>query len=418
MTNPMQPDLKILACDTERRSPGVVLLTVGRSTRAIRKTSEFEAVIAITQDGKIAWQREFDFCLMDVRRSRQDTILIMGTGGIACEIDHEGNMLHKWYCRGLHDSAPDGVLVDTLKFHHSICELEDGTLCSLSLEQKPLAEPDELADYVMLDTIFIWNRDGSVVKEMSLADVCDIERYSHDSHPIYYQNQGWPRTKDWSHGNCVIQDPKDKGFLMSFRHQDSVTKVTEDGQLQWIMGIDRGYRPQFQDKLLKMEWERPFYHQHDISFTQNGDVMIFDNGTRGAFPPDPIVAPEEQESFALCFDVDEEAMTAKETWRYGGHGVLPFSLYVSGVCEMPNGNKFIACSGLKHDKEGKVAFIPPQGVGAIELIEVTPEGERVFHARIEAPEDPIEKGWNGFRPEYVAPDLADRLAGPWLRDDS
>lgn len=46
-----------------------------------------------------------------------------------------------------------------------------------------------------------------------------------------------------------------------------------------------------------------------------------------------------------------------------------------------------------------------------ELIEVTLSGERVFHARIEAPDDPIEKGWNGFRLEYLAPDLADRLTG-------
>ena len=88
---------------------------------------------------------------------------------------------------------------------------------------------------------------------------------------------------------------------------------------------------------------------------------------------------------------------------------MPFSLYVSGVCEMPNGNRFIACTGLKHDKEGNRVVLPPHGVGAIELIEVTQQGECVFHARIEAPDDPVEKGWNGFRPEFLAPDLAAQL---------
>lgn len=405
----MHPELTVLSCKPEKRSGGVVLLTVGRSSRSIRKTSDFEAVIAIDRNGRIAWQKEFDFSLMDARRSMRDTLLIMGTGGIATEIDTNGNILHKWYCKALHPDKTDGVLVDTMKFHHSICEIDGGHLCSLSIEQLPLSQPEKDADHVMLDTIVIWDRDGTVVREMSLAEHCDIERYGHDCSPIYYANQGWPRTKDWSHGNCVIQDPGDKGFLMSLRHQDSIVKVTENGELMWIMGVDRGYRPRFRDKLLKMDWKRPFYHQHDISITSDGDLMLFDNGTAGAFPPDPRLPLEELESFALSFSVDEQAMTATETWRYGGDGYLPFSVYVSGVCEMPNGNRFIACTGLKHDKNGNRVRFPPTGVGSIELVEVTTDGERVFHARIEAPGDPIEKGWNGFRPEYLGPDMADCL---------
>ncbi len=405
----MRPELNVLACKPESRSDGVVLLTVGRSTRAIRKTSDYEAIIAIDRTGGIAWRRAFDFSLMDVRRSRRGTILVMGSGGVAVEIDTAGTILHKWLCKGLHPGGADGIPVDTMKFHHSICEIESGHLCSLSIEQHPLAEPDEEADHVMLDTIVIWGRDGTVVREMSLAEVCDAERYGHDFAPFYYAHQGWPRTRDLSHGNCIVQDPADSGFLISFRHQDSIVKVSEGGELVWIMGHDRGYRPQFRDKLLKMDWRRPFYHQHDITITANGDLMLFDNGTAGAFPPDPRQPLDEQESYALCFRVDETAMTATETWRYGGAGNLPFSVYVSGVCEMPNGNRFIACTGLKHDRDGNRVELPPHGVGSIELVEVTQDGERVFHARIEAPDDPVEKGWNGFRPEYLAPDMADRL---------
>ena len=407
----MRPELEILHCDPSRRSDGLVLLTIGNATRAVRKSSPYEAIIAIDRSGQIVWERSFDFCLMDIRRSRRDTLLAMGTGGIACEIDINGDILHKWYSGGLHDSAPDGVLVDTLKFHHSIFETLDGRLLSLSLEQRPLAEPTEDADYVMLDTILLWNRDGSVDRELSLAEVCDIERYSHDSLRIYYANQGWPRTKDWSHGNCVIEDPNDLGYLMSFRHQDSVVKVTQEGALQWILGVDAGYRPQFQRKLLQTEWQRPFWHQHDLSFTQDGDLLLFDNGTAGAFPPEPKKPLDQLETYAVSFKVDEDAMTATEIWRYGGPGKLPFTLYVSGVCEMPNRNKFIACTGISKTPSGDLAALPTLGAGQIELVEVTPEGEEVFRARLCDPDAEIDRGWNGFRPEYLASDLTLKTPG-------
>lgn len=151
---------------------------------------------------------------------------------------------------------------------------------------------------------------------------------------------------------------------------------------------------------------RPFYHQHDLSFTANGDLMLFDNGTVGAFPPNPRQPLPERQSFALAYQIDADKMTATETWRYGN---LPYSHYVSGVCEMPNGNRFIACTGIKHDLEGNRVEGPPLGVGTIELIEVTMTGKPVFHAMFEDPTATPEAGWNGFRPEYVSGTVVEQL---------
>ncbi len=36
-------------------------------------------------------------------------------------------------------------------------------------------------------------------------------------------------------------------------------------------------------------------------------------------------------------------MTAAETWRYGGDDI-PYSMYVGGVGEMPNGSRFMVLS--------------------------------------------------------------------------
>lgn len=251
---------------------------------------------------------------------------------------------------------------------------------SLSLERRALETPTGDAGCLALDTVLLWNRDGSVEREMSLADACDIE------------------------------DPEDLGCLMSFRHQDSVVGIDRNGALKWIFGVDAGFRPRFRDKLLKPRWDRPFRHQHDPSFTSEGDLMTFDNGTAGTFPPEPRKPLDEMETLSVSFANHEAAMTATETWRYGGHGRLPFSLYVGGICEMPNRNKFIACTGLPHQPDGALAPLPTLGTGSTDLTEVTPEGEAVFQARLSAPGAVVDRWWNGFRPECLEPDLANRLS--------
>jgi hypothetical protein len=73
-------------------------MTVGRNTRAVNKTSEFEAIIAIGRSGDIVWQHELDFALMDCRQSKQNTLLVMGTAGQTIELSLTGEVLHKWIC--------------------------------------------------------------------------------------------------------------------------------------------------------------------------------------------------------------------------------------------------------------------------------------------------------------------------------
>jgi len=400
----MLPNLDIKLCDYKHRSGGIVLLTLGRSTRAIRNQSPFEAIIAINREGEISWHREFDFCLMDCRRSGQNTLLIMGTGGRAMEIGFDGKLLNQWYCKERFPKGQVGIALDTMKIHHGLCELTDGKIASISIKQHKLQEPAENWNYFMADTVVEFDRRGNITSEFSLADVLDINRFAHGSEAPYWEMQGWPKTKDWSHANCIIEDPKDGGLLVSLRHQDAIIKVTRDGELAWILGDPTGWEDKYKEKLLDIIGGRPFYHQHDLSFTSNGDLMLFDNGTAGAFPPKALQPIEERESFVLSYDINQINMTATETWRYGGAD-LPYSHYVSGVCEMPNGNKFIACTGICHDLDGKRVEVPPQGVGIIELIEVTPRGDRTFHATISDPDAGLDAGWSGFRPEYLSSDV-------------
>lgn len=396
----MHIPLEIKHLNSAKRNDGVVLMTVGRNTRAVNKTSEFEAIIAIDREGKIVWQRELHYVLMDCRQSKQNSLLVMGTPGWAAELSMDGEIIHEWFCVDRFPDGFDGIGLNTLKLHHTITELSNGLLASISIEHLPLQEPSAEWTHLMGDTICLFERDGTIQKEISLANILDIERHTWDSKVPYWRLQGFDKTLDWSHANCLIEDPKDGGYLLSLRHQDAVIKVNQAGELVWILGDPTGWTGKWQEKLLKIDGGRPFYHQHDLSFTRAGELMLFDNGTSGAFPPKSRQPIEERESFVLCYTIDEESMTATETWRFGG-AEMPYSHYVSGVCELPNGNRFIACSGIKHDLDGNRVEIPPQGIGSIEFFEVTPEKQVVFHAVIADPDAVPDGGWHGFRPEFV-----------------
>ena len=402
------PEIEILEIDPARRDDGVILLTVGRNTRSINRTSDMEAVIAIDRAGEIAWHRRFGFALMDCRLSLQETLLVMGTDGRAAEIGFDGRLLRQWYCAPRFPDGLEGIPLATEKIHHTICEIGTDRYLTLSIEQRPLPDPDADWTHFIADTVVVFAGDGTITTELRLADVLDCSRESHGDALPYWPSQGWPKTRDRTHGNCAIADPRDGCVLLSLRHQDCVAKLSLEGELAWILGDPGGWQGTCRDRLLSVEGGRPFYHQHDLSFTAGGDLMLFDNGTAGAVPPAPEQPIGERESFGLAYAIDERGMTACETWRYGGPD-LPYSHYVSGVCETPAGNRFLACTGLCHTPEGARVEFPPQGIGSIVLKEVAPGNEVVFHARIRDARAAPGRGWNGFRPEYLPPEFARRL---------
>jgi len=381
-----EPNVEVLHLDQGARADGVVLLTIGRNTRSIHKTSDRELIVAIGQSGEIVWQHDLPFATMDCRRSAQDTLLVMGTHGSIVELDRSGAQLNEWTNADL----------DTLKLHHSVSELPDGKLVTLSADQVPGIGDDPDWPDLMADTVLIFDRDGTVETEFSLAPLLDLDRHG-TSHKIpYWPLLGFPKCADWTHGNSVTVDPSDAGLIVSLRHQDAVVKLTRSGELVWILGHPEGWKKPWADKLLAAPPGRMFFHQHDAAFASDGTLMLFDNGTVGEL--------QERESFAVAYRIDESAMTATEVWRYGGEH-LPYSDYVSGVTMMPNGNRFIACTGIKREPDGSNAPLPPQGIGSIELFEVTAHNDLVFHARIEDPAAGRGAGWNGFRPQYLPNDF-------------
>ena len=136
--------------------------------------------------------------------------------------------------------------------------------------------------------------------------------------------------------------------------------------------------------------------------TPDGTLLLFDNGTYKAIPPAPAVAPADNYSRAVEYAIDEEAMTVRQVWSFGGPDEPFYSPFLGGVAWLPEtGNILVADGGRVVDEEGVSLDIPPLGRKFGRIVEVThtDEPETVFELVIDTGEKP---GWSIYRAERLA----------------
>ena len=119
--------------------------------------------------------------------------------------------------------------------------------------------------------------------------------------------------EEWSHGNTVV--PLDGSrVLVSFRNISTVGIIDKrTGKFLWKLGWDM------------------LAQQHDPSPLPNGNILIFNNGTR-------------RRSHPLVFSevIEVNPATNRVVWRYRDSPFYNFySPYISGAQRLPNGNTLI-----------------------------------------------------------------------------
>jgi hypothetical protein len=82
---------------------------------------------------------------------------------------------------------------------------------------------------------------------------------------------------DWTHANSIAWSPADGNLIVSLRSQDWVVKLsytngTGDGHVVWRLGADGDFTINSSDPY---PW---FSHQHDVSYSDNTTLTLFDNG--------------------------------------------------------------------------------------------------------------------------------------------
>jgi hypothetical protein len=150
---------------------------------------------------------------------------------------------------------------------------------------------------------------------------------------------------EWTHANTVVELP-DGNLMVSFRNISTVAMIDRtSGEIIWKLGAP------------------PLAQQHAPVLLENGNILIFDNGTHRLDHPIP---------FSRVIEVDRA--TKEIVWTYQeGYVSQFFSPFISNAQRLPNGNTLI-CEGsfgrifeVTHDGETVWEYINPHFIEPVSM---------------------------------------------------
>ena len=283
-----------------------------------------------------------------------------GEAGAGIEVTHyvtddELNILTKYDLDDLEGGDAD---------LHDFELLDDGNAMLLAYRKREvdLSEFGGPSDGAVWDTVIaertpdgetVWEWDGA--EHMDLADVPDpvAEAEFVESPPS--------GAADYAHPNS-LEIADDGDVLVSIRHYDCTLRIDRDsGDVVWAFGGPNCAQNDFEIS------GDPFggpSHQHDASLTDDGTLLIFDNGN--------LRTGDEQVSRVVEYEIDEEAMTAELVWSYDDDRYTP----IMGSAErLENGNTLIGWGQLT---DPAISEVTPDGE---EVLTVSlPDGQLVYRA--------------------------------------
>jgi hypothetical protein len=163
--------------------------------------------------------------------------------------------------------------------------------------------------------------DGSTEFEWNAWDHIGIDEWIEPPKP----DPANPGEPDYDHPNSLEFD-HEGNYIVSWRHLGQVTKIdAQSGEIIWRLGGKKSDFKFVNDPL------GGFSAQHTARVQPNGNLMLFDNGTRHPTP----------QSRAVEYALDLANKTATMTWEF--HHVPPiYTPYVGQVQRLANGNTVIS----------------------------------------------------------------------------
>jgi len=301
-------------------NPGGVLLTacyryVGPQPNAI--------FFAMDREGHVVWFHRFpiDASMPPQIRQRDDGTFFLFADQKAWVIDIEGNLLRHWKASNGHDT-----------WHHDVAELPEGGLLALGEEYVDVHET-EPPYTVLADTVLEYDEDSRVVERWRAVDTLDVTRFPGR---LAWTDMGG-ETYDWTHGNAVTLNPDGQGYLVSMRHQSHIASVDRTTtEVEWLLGEDGDF------ELLEGRW---FNAQHHPTWLSDTELLVYDNRTEYH-----VFGSGRADSRVVIYELDESAMTARETWSWELPVYTPFMGGAQGL----DGGEVLVTAGGRGD--GKASF--------------------------------------------------------------
>jgi arylsulfate sulfotransferase len=423
VTDPLHdefPKIELTMSRPRKMESGITIVPLFK-WEGVAPVEDYGLALGLDSHGDVVWFYETDHNVTELIKTARGTFTYqVGRNGVMNEIDMLGNIVRRWHTTGvpkknLHE---DSIPVETDTFHHTHSMLPNGNFLMLSTEIRHFEEfpssegnpdaPKRPAD-VIGDVIIEFTPEGKTVREWKILDFFDPMRIGYGSlgtgfYAAVYKNVLKKPAKDWSHTNSIEYDAETDTAVMSSYHLDVVYKIDmKTGDLKWMLGTHDGWEEPWQKYLLtrtdpNMEWH---YHQHSAKITPHGTIMMFDNGTNKAFPPEKKKPVEEQYSRAVEYKINEQTKEVTEVWAYGGPDEdLFFSPFISETDWLPiKENVLITDGGRMRGKDGKPSASIFGGHHWARILEVTHDtpADKVWEIIIDDP----ARGWAVFRADRI-----------------
>lgn len=376
-TNPLPdflPDIQITALKRDKMEPGLHLAEV-----LIANSGEFDSFPVMFDDnGEVRWFLDLSgvkpFPFTPHRLKNGNWLFVSWVE--MYELSSLGQLIQH---HRLTDFSAD----------HDVIALDNGHLIMGASKKDTKIIREGAAVESRYDYVIEVDKNRQVVREWDLREVLDVDR------TVFRKDFSLDFSADWFHINSIVQDPEDKGLVISGRNQ-GVLKVSPDNELRWILAPHRawgkagfdGQGLNTQDYLLQAigadgqilpaevqegtlatdEFEWPT-GQHALSILKNGHLLLFDNGLSRNF------SNEFSYSRAVEYEIDEQAKTIRQVWAYGkSRGMDLFSAITSDVDLLPQTNNRLITAG-----NIRLSSLPPHA----KMVEVTfPDNEVVFEANL------------------------------------
>ena len=208
-------------------------------------------------------------------------------------------------------------------------------------------------EYYYFDYIQEYNKTGGLIWEISTYSFQTIDMWCPYGDTINGR-------ADVSHSNTVFFDADDDIIYFNSRNTNTFYKIDHStGDVIWALGGYGDFDLYDLKGNLKINL---FYHAHAVEKIDDNKFMIFDNDYHN------ITDPLSRTSRLVEITIDENTMTANETWTWEGSGGY-YSGYWGDSDPLPNGNVFGTFGTFDH--------LGYTGIGA-RMIEVNRSGERVW----------------------------------------
>lgn len=317
---------------------GITILSVRRgalgrtnylSETQLHFTRHWGMLLGVDNTGEIVWFFESPMRFEGVEELESGNILFHLHDFRSMEIDYAGNIVHEWYAGNRFQGKPenkDAIAIEgVISIHHQPAELPNGNFLGMSVYPRFFKDyPASYTDmskkqdtWVMGDKVIEFEKNGKVIWEWDSFEYLDPYRVGFAAFNSYWHMRGYPDHVDWTHGNGVTYDKRDDSMIVSLRHQAAFIKVDrKTKEIKWILGPHVGWNEELSKKLLTPKGDNfrwPWYG-HNPRVTEEGNVVLYDNGLFQAFPPDKPAEVDTLFSRGVEFKIDEENMTIEQVW--------------------------------------------------------------------------------------------------------